>query len=95
MRLKMTTRQSAIRTPAEHGYASYGSSLSLGVRDFGLFPGPGGTGGDCLPSLAVTRNEGVRGSNPRVGLNPGLGLGARASPLRAPTANALVRLSAA
>jgi hypothetical protein len=56
-----------VRTPAEHGYASVGSSLSSSVRGFGLLRGPGGTCGDWLPSLVDTRNEGVRGSNPRVG----------------------------
>jgi hypothetical protein len=55
------------RTPAEHRYGFPGSSLSFGVRWFGLSMGPGGTGGDWLPSVAVTRNEGIRGSNPRVG----------------------------
>ena len=61
-------RFGTVRTPAEHDYASVGSSLSFGVRGLGLSLRPGGTGGDWLPSLAVTRNEGVRGSNPRVGL---------------------------
>ncbi len=42
--------------------------LSFGVPNFGLLERPGGTGGDCVASLVVTRNEGVRGSNPRVGL---------------------------
>jgi len=52
---------STVRTPAEHRYGFPGSWLSFVVRWFGLLMGPGGTGGDCLPSLAVTRNEGVRG----------------------------------
>jgi len=60
-------RFGTVRTPAEHDYASVGSSLSFGVRGLGLSLRPGGTGGDWLPSLAVTRNEGVRGSNPGVG----------------------------
>ena len=63
---------SAHRTPAEHSYASAGSSVSLGVRRFGLMTGLGGTPGDWLPSLVDTRNEGVRGSNPRVGFSESL-----------------------
>jgi hypothetical protein len=58
---------STVRTPAEHRYAFPGSSLSFGVRGRGLFVRPGGTGGDWLPPGSVTRNEGVLGSNPRVG----------------------------
>ena len=59
--------RATVRTPAEHTYVAVGSSLSFRVRWFGLFKRPGGTGGDSLPSLVVTRNEGVRGSSPRVG----------------------------
>lgn len=66
-RLRLSRRHGAVRTPAEHVYAPVGSPLSFGVPDFDLFERPGGTGGDCVPSFAVTRNEGVRSSNPRVG----------------------------
>src|SRR5579872_5955114 len=45
-----------------------GSSLSFRVRDFGLPTRPGGTGEDWLPPSVDSRNEGVPGSNPRVGL---------------------------
>ena len=57
--LTISQTLSAARTPAEHRYAFPGSSLSFGVRGRGLFVRPGGTGGEWLPSLAVTRNEGV------------------------------------
>ena len=65
----MYPRPSFARTPAEHRYAFPGSSLSFGVRERGLLVRPGGIGGDWLPSLPVTRNEGVRGSNPPVGFS--------------------------
>jgi hypothetical protein len=62
---------STVRTPAEHqpntatrSRAPRCPSESEGAA---LFVRPGGTGGDWLPPGSVTRNEGVLGSNPRVG----------------------------
>jgi hypothetical protein len=67
------------RTPAEHGHVSLSSSPSSRVPRFGLGAGPGGTGGDSVPPSVDSRNEGVRGSNPRVGSSHGAkaGLSAR------------------
>ena len=65
---RLASADGTVRTPAEHRYAVPGSSQSSGVPDFGLSAGPGGTEGDWLPSSVDTRNEGVRGSSPRVGL---------------------------
>ncbi len=43
----------------------YGTAL--GVTAFGSEAGPGGTGVNCAPPSVDSRNEEVRGSNPRVG----------------------------
>ena len=62
-------KSGAARTPPEHRYVPSGSSLSFRVRGFGSSAPPGGTGGDWLPPSVDSRNEGIRGSNPRVGFS--------------------------
>jgi hypothetical protein len=60
-------RECIVRTWAEHRYVVPGSSLSSGVSAFGSEAGLGGTRVDWTPPSVDSRNEGVRGSNPRVG----------------------------
>ena len=43
----------------------WGSSLSFRVRDLGLSAGPGGTGGDWMPSSVDSRNDGAPSAAPR------------------------------